>query len=87
MYYNLRESERIAMSRVKIGVAARKLGVSVATLRKWEMSGELTPDYKTESGTRYYNLERLQDAHLSLSEVSSRDLIYELLRRDAAIRG
>jgi len=72
------------MSKVRIGVAARELGVPISTLRKWELSGELPPAYKTKSGIPYYNLEPLQDARLSLSEVSSRDLIYELLRRDAA---
>lgn len=40
---------------VKIGKAANLLGVSVATLRKWEVSGELLPTRKTKGGTRYYD--------------------------------
>ena len=39
---------------VKIGAAAKMLGVSVQTLRKWEASGELLPARKTKGGTRYY---------------------------------
>lgn len=39
---------------VKIGEAARLLGCSISTLRKWEASGELLPARKTAGGTRYY---------------------------------
>jgi len=48
------------MSRlIKIGEAATLLGVSVQTLRKWERTGELTPDRKSQGGTRYYDMDRL----------------------------
>ena len=48
------------MSRlIKIGEAARLLGVSIQTLRKWERTGELTPDRKSQGGTRYYDMDRL----------------------------
>ena len=39
---------------VKIGDAARLLGCSVDSLRKWEATGELMPTRKTQGGTRYY---------------------------------
>ena len=48
------------MSRlIKIGEAARLLGVSVQTLRKWERTGELTPDRMSQGGIRYYDMDRL----------------------------
>lgn len=41
------------MSRfVKIGKAAEVLGVSIQTLRRWEISQTLVPDRKTIGGTR-----------------------------------
>ena len=39
---------------VKIGAAAKMLGSTPATLRKWEANGELLPTRKTRAGTRYY---------------------------------
>jgi predicted site-specific integrase-resolvase len=44
---------------VKIGEAAKILGTTPDTLRKWDKSGELIPDRKTKSGTRYYNINTL----------------------------
>lgn len=38
---------------VKIGAAAKLLGVSIDTLRKWEKTGELLPDRKSKGGTRF----------------------------------
>jgi len=50
----------IQMNRfVKIGEAAKFLGVTVQTLRRWERTGQLSPDKKTEGGTRYYSLDRI----------------------------
>ena len=40
---------------IKIGAAAELLGVSIDTLRKWELSGELIPDRKSQAGTRFYD--------------------------------
>lgn len=45
---------------VKIGEAARLLGTTPDTLRKWERSGELIPERKTKGGTRYYDAHALQ---------------------------
>jgi putative resolvase len=42
---------------IKIGAAAKILGVSIETMRKWEKSGEVLPLRKSQSGTRYYDLD------------------------------
>ena len=44
---------------IKIGEAAKILGVTVQTLRRWEKSGQLLPDKKTVGDTRYYDIDRL----------------------------
>ena len=46
---------------VKIGEAAKLLGTSPDTLRKWEATGELLPKRKSQSGTRYYDVAELQN--------------------------
>ncbi|MDR1545516.1 MAG: helix-turn-helix domain-containing protein, partial [Deltaproteobacteria bacterium] len=43
---------------VAIGEAAKALGVSIATLRRWEAAGKLTPA-RTNSGHRRYDLSKL----------------------------
>jgi len=45
---------------LKIGDAAKKLGVSIDTLRRWEMSGKLVP-VRTPGGTRLYSIEQLDN--------------------------
>lgn len=45
---------------VSISVAAKALGVTPLTLRRWEASGKLLPDHVTAGGTRRYDLSRLQ---------------------------
>jgi predicted site-specific integrase-resolvase len=47
------------MPLVKIGKAAELLCVSVQTLRKWEDSGELVPDRRSEGGVRYYDMGKI----------------------------
>lgn len=37
---------------VKIGKAAEILGVSIQTLRRWEVQGDLTASYRSKGGTR-----------------------------------
>ena len=44
---------------IKIGEAAKMLGVSIETMRRWEASGELVPHRKTQGGTRYYDVSQL----------------------------
>ena len=48
------------MSRfIKIGEAAKILGVSIQTLRRWEDQGYLVPDRKSKGNTRFYDLDQL----------------------------
>jgi len=54
---------------VKIGEAANCLGVSIQTLRRWERAGELLPARKSASGTRYYDIDLLQNKALNLIEI------------------
>jgi predicted site-specific integrase-resolvase len=44
---------------VKIGKAAKMLGVEVQTLRAWEASGELIPDRRSKGGIRYYDIAKI----------------------------
>jgi len=77
------------MSRlIKVGEAARLLGVTVQTLRKWERTGELVPDRKSEGGTRYYHRDRLlgrrnteADLTIAYARVSSHDQKDDLKRQ------
>ncbi len=40
---------------IPIGAAARRLGVSIDTLRRWDEAGKLKAFRKSPGGTRYYN--------------------------------
>jgi putative resolvase len=73
---------------IKIGKAAKILGVTVQTLRRWERSGQLTPDKKSEGGTRYYDMDLLLGAHskeatltYAYARVSSHDQKQDLERQ------
>ena len=76
---------------VKIGDAASIMGVAVATLRKWEATGELMPARKTKGGTRYYavaDLMGLGDADsptVCYARVSSHDQKEDLERQHAML--
>lgn len=76
---------------VKIGDAASIMGVAVATLRKWEATGELMPARKTKGGTRYYavaDLLGLGDADsptVCYARVSSHDQKEDLERQHAML--
>jgi predicted site-specific integrase-resolvase len=72
---------------VKIGQAASILGVSIQTLRRWEVLGTLVPDRKT-SGTRYYDRDKLLGTKkkenaltLAYARVSSPDQKNDLIRQ------
>jgi putative resolvase len=77
------------MSRfIKIGEAAKVLGVSIQTLRRWEEAGELLPSKKSEGGTRYYDLDQLlgknkntTDLTIAYARVSSHDQKEDLKRQ------
>ena len=79
----------IQMNRfVKIGRAAEILGVTVTTLRRWELNGTLIPERKSDGGTRYYALEKLlgtnrQENSLTIAytRVSSQDQKSDLKRQ------
>ena len=57
---------------VKIGEAAKLLGTSPDTLRKWEATGELLPKRKSQSGTRYYDVAEL----LNLGDADAPTICY-----------
>jgi putative resolvase len=44
---------------LSVGKAAALLGVSISTLRRWEMEGYLSPSYRTKGGHRRYELNQL----------------------------
>jgi putative resolvase len=76
------------MSRfIKIGEAAKILGVSVQTLRRWEESSYLLPDRISKGKTRYYNIDRLidktseTDLTAAYARVSSHDQKKDLERQ------
>jgi len=58
---------------VSIGEAARVMGVSPITLRRWEASGKLVPE-RTPGGTRRYDLMQLKP-ELFLSEAKGRKTV------------
>jgi predicted site-specific integrase-resolvase len=76
------------MSRfIKVGEAAKILGVSIQTLRRWEETGYLLPSHKSDGKTRYYDLNQLSgkkiiEAHLTVAyaRVSSHDQKKDLER-------
>jgi len=75
---------------IKVGEAAKILGVNIATLRIWEKTDELLPFRKSKKGTRYYDLDQLlrRDTSLHISKktigyarVSTREQKEDLLRQ------
>ena len=83
------------MSRyVKIGEAAKILGISIQTLRRWEETGYLLPARKSEGNTRYYDLDQLLgkkniDTNLTIAyaRVSSHDQKEDLQRQAEVLSG
>jgi len=53
---------------LSISEAAKVLGVSESTLRRWEREGRLLPDERTEGGQRRY---KLSSIHPQMNHVSS----------------
>ena len=77
---------------IKIGAAAKILGISIQTLRRWERIGNLTSHRKSEGGTRYYDLDELlgkkrSDTQLTVAyaRVSSHDQKEDLKRQASAL--
>jgi putative resolvase len=77
---------------MKIGEAAKFLGISIQTLRRWEKSGDLLPKKKSKGQTRYYDLDELIgkkiiENHLTIAyaRVSSHDQKDDLKRQAEAL--
>ena len=76
---------------VKIGEAARLIGSTPDTLRRWESTGELLPARKTRGGTRYYAVTDLlglaneEAPTIAYARVSSHDQKADLERQRAAL--
>ena len=62
---------------VKIGEAAKLLGVSVQALRNWEMEGKIMPSHRTPGGQRIYNLAEL----LGVNDLTSPTIGYARVSR------
>ena len=82
------------MDRYSIGEAAKKLGVSISTLRRWEKEGRLVAE-RTSKGHRRYRLDQLMrvessDASkritLGYARVSSHDQKDDLMRQKEALQ-
>lgn len=77
------------MSRfIKIGEAAKFLGVSIQTLRRWEETEYLLPSKRSKGNTRYYNLDELSgkekiedELTVAYARVSSHDQKEDLKRQ------
>jgi putative resolvase len=77
------------MSRyIKIGEAAKLLGVTPQTVRRWEREGQVVPVRRSDGGTRYYDLNQLlglkeleTDLTVAYARVSSRDEKEDLKRQ------
>ncbi len=61
---------------VSIHEAAKFLGVSPQTLRRWEREGRFLPDERTIGGRRRYNLARLRPEQFHLPESDRRTIAY-----------
>ena len=79
-----------------IGEAARFLGVSVVTLRRWHRAGRLSPRWRTEGGHRRYGVDDLnavagvsvpQGKTICYARVSSHDQKDDLQRQADRLRG
>ena len=71
---------------VKIGEAARLLGVSIGTLRAWERQGKIVPEPHKKGETRFYNTQKLlmlnqseTDLTFAYARVSSHDQKKDLI--------
>ena len=76
---------------VKIGEAAKLLGVSVQALRNWEVEGKIMPSHRTPGGQRMYDLAELLGVNdltyptLAYARVSSSDQKKDLERQHAVL--
>jgi len=74
--------------RFTIGEMARKLGVAVVTLRRWDRQGKLKPLFRTIGGHRRYGDEAgKSEVHMTIlySRVSSHDQKSDLERQGSRL--
>ena len=74
--------------RFTIGEMARKLGVAVVTLRRWDRQGKLKPLFRTIGGHRRYGDEAEKpdvDMTVLYSRVSSHDQKPDLARQSSRL--
>ena len=45
---------------LSIGQAAKMIGVSVSSLRRWERNGKIVPDFRTPGGHKRYSIAQLK---------------------------
>ena len=87
MWYNYSMNDRF----VKIGEAAKILGVHTQTLRRWEDDGVIAPAKRTPKGTRLYSLQELLGVNdlsyptIAYARVSSSDQKEDLERQHAVL--
>ena len=76
---------------LNIGAAAKRLGITPATMRMWDASGELKPTRRTRKGTRYYAIADIEGFHneaaptICYARVSSHDQKADLERQQASL--
>lgn len=66
---------------LKIGEAAKFLGIPTHTLRRLEDTGEVPPTQRTENGTRLYSLQQLSEYQTARQSNSTSTTITERERR------
>ena len=87
MWYDYSMNDRF----VKIGEAAKILGVNPQTLRRWEEGGVIQPAKRTPKGTRLYSLQELLGVNdlasptIAYARVSSSDQKEDLERQHAVL--
>lgn len=60
---------------IAIGQAAKLLGVSISTLRRWEVEGQITPEY-TSNGHRRYDPTKLKPQEFHVLQDKKRTIAY-----------
>ncbi|MGL5744278.1 MAG: IS607 family transposase [Cetobacterium sp.] len=62
------------MEFISIGEFAKKIGVTIQTLRNWDKTGKLKPNHISKSGFRYYSKEQLNN-FLGLKKISEKEKV------------